>query len=489
MVRNSGNSIFRRTVAIFCTISALTAVAMAQSGLSAAPAAGITANSAMQQLSNAQNPLLGSTPSKLDPDQISLTLLDAIDRGLKYNLGAILGSQATTQASAARMRALSDLMPNLNANVVAGLQQNSLSEIGFNGALFGMGQVIGPFTSMSTRATVRQNVINFGALQNYRASKESEKAAQFSYRSTRDLVVLVVGGQYLQALADKARVDAVQAEYLTAEALFKQANDQKAAGIIPGVDLLRAQVQMQATQQRLIAAQNELSKQLLVVGRVIGLPSGQKFVLADAIPAPAPVDSTLETIVQSSFQTRADLKEAEAQLRAAERTRAAAGAARYPSLGVQGTYGVAGVNPGNSHGVFALGATLNIPIYEGGRTEADILAADTAVKQRRSQYEDLKGRVEYEVRSAYLDYQSATKQLEVATSALDLSRKTLEQSRDRFAAGVTNSIEVVQAQEAEATAEENYISSLFGHNFSKLALARAAGVAEEQTKRFLGGKQ
>jgi outer membrane protein TolC len=246
---------------------------------------------------------------------------------------------------------------------------------------------------------------------------------------------------------------------------------------------------MQARQQRLLVAQNDFDKQLLQVGRVIGIPGGQKFVLADKIPAPAPIAITMEIAMQRAFDSRSDYKQAEALMHAAERTRAAAQAERYPTVSFQGDYGTIGQSAVTNHGTYSAGVAARIPIFEGGRIKSEIQQADAALSQRKSQYEDLRGRIEFEVRSAFLDYEAATKQLQVATSNLDLAHQQLEQARDRFASGVTNNLEVVQAQEAEATAQENYISSLFGHNFSKLAVARAIGVAEDATKRFLGGKQ
>lgn len=460
---------------------------MAQQGLAAGPASPSTTSSAMEQLSGGDNPLLGSVPAgKVDPNPINLTMLDAIDRGLKNNLGLILSEQGNTTAAAQRLRARSVFLPNIDGQITESVLQNSLAAFGLS--LPGMPRVVGPFTLFEARATLQQNVLDFRAINNYRASGANINAAKYSYQNTRDLVVLAVGGTYLQALALQSRVEATQAELATAEALYKQTLDQKNAGVVPAIDVLRAQVQMQAQQQRLVVTQNDLDKQLLQLSRVIGLPPGQQFRLADKIPAPAPLELTLEQAIQRAYESRADYKQLAAQVEAAEHTVAAAKAQRYPTLGVQTSYGDIGHTIGTSNGVFNAAAALRFPIFEGGRIKADVQQADAALKQRRAQYEDMRGRVEYEVRTSFLDYQAATRQLEVATSALDLARQQLTQARDRYAAGVTNNLEVVQAQEAEATAQENFISSLFAHNFSKLAMARALGVAEDATKRFLGGK-
>jgi outer membrane protein TolC len=274
----------------------------------------------------------------------------------------------------------------------------------------------------------------------------------------------------------------------TAQALYDQALSLKNAGMTAGIDVLRAQVELQAQQQRLLVAQNDYDKQLLSLARVIGLPMGQDFKLADKIPFAAPVPITFEEALKRAYEKRSDYQQLQAQVRAAELSKKAAEAQRLPSLGVNGDYGVLGKAPGNSHGTFTAAAGVSIPIFQGGKIEADVIQAESVRQQREAQLDDMRQRIEYEVRTAFLDVNAATKQLEVATEALDVSRRQVVQSRDRFSAGVTNTVEVVQAQEQQATAEENYIGSLYAHNVAKLNLARALGVTEEATKRFLGGQ-
>jgi outer membrane protein TolC len=300
--------------------------------------------------------------------------------------------------------------------------------------------------------------------------------------------VLVVGSSYLQALADASRVAAVTAEVQTAQALYDQAVNLKNAGMTAGIDVMRAQVELQAQQQRLLVAQNDYDKQLLSLARTIGVPMGQDFKLADTMPNSAPVPITFDEALKRAYEKRSDYHQLQAQLRAAELSVKAAKAERYPELGVNGDYGVLGKTPGNSHGTFTAATGVTIPIFEGRKIDADVLQAETVLQQRQAELDDLRQRIEYEVRTAFLDVNAATAQLKVATSALAVAREQVSQSRDRFAAGVTNTVEVVQAQEQRATAEENYIDSLYAHNVAKLNLARALGVAEEATKRFLGGQ-
>ena len=391
-------------------------------------------------------------------------------------------------AAGARYSALSRLLPSVDAHYGQSVQQINLAAYGFPPPA-GSSGIIGPFGVADVRASITENVLDFQALNGLRAAKDNIRAAHYSYRNTRDLVVLAVGATYLQALADSARVDAVQAQYNTSEALYNQAVDLRKAGMVAGIDVLRSQVEMQSEQQRLIVARNEYEKQLLGLARVIGLPVAQKFSLADKMPAPEPVNLTLEDALQRAYANRADYKQAEALVLASEHEVAAAKAERLPTIGISGDYGDIGSNLGNSHGTFSAAASIRIPVFQGGKVKGDVMQAEAELQRRRAQYADLRGRIEYEVRTALMDVDAATRQLQVAASAVKLSREQVTQSRDRFAAGVTDNLEVVQAQETQAAAEENYISSLFAHNYAKLTLARALGVAEDATKKFLGGKQ
>ena len=166
----------------------------------------------------------------------------------------------------------------------------------------------------------------------------------------------------------------------------------------------------------------------------------------------------------------------------------AAKSERLPTLGFTADYGTIGATPGNSHGTFTTAASLRIPIFQGGRVRGEVLQAESQLARARAQLNDTRGRIEHDVRTALLDVNAAAQQIELAESSRRLAQEQLQQSQDRFSAGIAGNLEVVQAQEAVAGAEENFISSLFNHNIAKLRLARALGVAEEATKNYLGGK-
>ncbi len=438
------------------------------------------------------SPFLGAVPSgQVTTEVIPLSLKDALDRGLKYNLGLVLSEQGTAAARGARLRSLSELLPNVSSHVAEVVQQTNLAALGLPAALLppGVSPIVGPFSVFDARVSARAPLLDYQRLNSFRASGENVRAAQHSFDDAKDLVVLVVGGTYMQAVAGGSLIESVQAQVNTAQRLLQSAQDQKRAGVAAGIDVLRAQVELQAQQQRLVVARNEYEKQKLTLARAIGLPLGQQFTLTDAIPFAPPPPLTLDQALERAYRSRSDYLSAQAQVRAAELARTAARAERYPTIGVNGDYGTIGRTPGNSHGTFTAAAALNIPVFQGGKVLGDVAQAESVLAQRRAQLEDQRSRIEFEVRSAFLDLQAGADQVAVAKSSSDLAQQTLVQAQDRFAAGVTNNIEVVQAQEALATANENYIASLFAHNLAKLSLARALGVAQEASKEFLGGNR
>ena len=433
------------------------------------------------------------------PDVLQIDFKDAIDRGLRNNLGLLLAGDQAQMARGQRWKELSELLPNIQARVQEDVQTQSLAALRFN-KLFpllaapgssstSLPRLVPAFNYFDARASLSQSIFSFKNIERERAASESVKAAQFSYKDAREMVVLAVGNSYLQAIAAGARVETTEAQVKSAQALYGKAADQQKAGLTPAIDALRSQVELQTRQQQLIVARNDLAKLKLNVARIIGLPPGQEFILTEKAPYQALAALPLDTYLQRAYATRADYQAAAAQVRSAELSRRAAAAGRYPSIDVNANLGDIGVTPSQSNGTWQVNGGITIPIFAGNRVHGDVLQADAQLKQARSQLGDLRGRIDYEVRTALLDLNAAAEQVEVARSSVDLAEQALTQSQDRFTAGVADNLEVVQAQEAVATAHESYIQSLYFHNLSKVELAHAIGDAEDGVKRFLKGNQ
>ena len=428
----------------------------------------------------------GSVPSgQASSTPLALSLQDAIDRGLKNNLGLLVSDTASRQAHAERVRALSALLPLVTANISGTEEQIDLASFGFH--VPGIPSVVGPFHYTDARASVSQNVFDLTTIRNRRSAIQNESAAQLSAKDARDLVVQAVGAAYLQIIADHARIEATQAQVSTAEALFIRARDQHQAGVSPAIDELRAQVEWKTQQQQLIAQESQLAKDKLALARVIGLPAAQAYDTSDTIPY-APLEGiTPESALKRALESRADYQSAAMQVRAAETAREAALAQRLPTLSLDANYGDIGQNLANSHGTFAVTGSLKFNIFTGGRIRSDVEQADAAIQQRRDELADLEGQIDVQARNALIDLKTAADQVAVSRDNVDLAAQTLVQARDRFAAGVTDNIEVVQAQESVANANQSLVNSIYMHNLAKVQLARAVGMTETSLKEFMGG--
>jgi outer membrane protein TolC len=462
--------------------------------LAAASARAQTASYATQTngpTSAGQNSYTGSVPSAPVPGVLPLSLQDAIDRGLKQNLGLLLSGEDVRTARGARWQQLSALLPNLTASPYVDASQVSLAEFGFSFKFPGLAipSVVGPFAYVDARVNATQSLFDWKAINNSRSAAAAVQSSQYSFKDAHDLVVLAVGYSYLLAVADEARIETTSAQVDTAQALYNQASDQVNAGTSPAIDGLRARVELQTRQQRLIQARNDFAIQKLALARVIGLAPGQQFDLTDKSPYKPFAGFTVDEALERARQSRSDYRAAEADVRAADYSKRAAQGEYLPSLSLSADYGLATtLSTYAAHGVFDVRGTLSIPIFLGGRVHGDVLQADAALAQSRQRLDSLRAQIDTDVRTALLNLESAEEQVVVARSNVDLADQTLDQARDRFAAGVTDTVEVVQAQETVASAHEQYISSLYSDNYAKISLARAMGQTGNVFQEYFQGK-
>jgi outer membrane protein TolC len=429
----------------------------------------------------------GSTPTgEATATPLSLTLDDAIARGMKTNLGLLTRDTASASARADRLQLLSALLPTVTAGVSMTETQVNLKTFGIN--FPGVPTVVGPFHYQDARLSSDVTVYDPRAFKAWRASAASLQAAELSAKDARDLVVQAVASAYLQIISTAARVEATKAEVDTAQALYERARDQHRAGTSPAIDELRAQVELKTQQQLLLAQRNQVEKDKLALARAIGLPTGQSFEIATKAPY-APLDSLApEQAVRQAMQGRADYQSSLKQVKAAEQTEKAYAAGWLPRASINADYGDIGPTLAESHGTFTVTGEIKMDVFDGGRRKADVEHAKATLKQRKDELENLRGQIDQEVRTSLLDLRSASDQVEVAQSNAVLADQTLTQARDRFAAGVTDNIEVVQAQQSVSAAQQNLISAVFAHNIAKVSLARALGATESNLKAFMGGK-
>ena len=417
---------------------------------------------------------------------IDLSLDDAIQRGLRQNLGIILQGSIAENANGQRLEQLQALLPTVTAGSSIAIQQINLAAFGlkFNG----LNPIVGPFQVVDFRAYLTQNLVNVNALQTYIAARHNFAAARLTAEDARDLVVLTVGNAYLVCIADQARIEAVDAELKTSKLSFDQAAAAHEAGTSPRLDVLRAQVDYQNEQQTLISTTNQLAKDKLALARTIGLPLDQKFALTDTTPYKALDNLDPEAAFEQALKSRKDLAAAQETVHAGEAQKKAATADQFPVVAVSGDYGDIGTTPGHSHGTFTATGEISAPVLQIVKNRGERLVADATLDQSRARLSDQVQQVNADIRSSILDIQSAAKLVEAAKSNLDLATEALSEAQQRFHAGVSDNLPVSQAQTQLEQASDQYISALYQHNVAKLSLARALGVAQNNYKDYLGGK-
>jgi len=432
------------------------------------------------------NSLENSVPSgTVLPGALSLGMRDVVDRAVKNNLAAILGSEVEKATEARRLQDRAEYFPKIDAFVAGQQQQVNLAAFGFSG-FPGIRQVIGPFELFDARAALSQSILDFERLHNLRGSTETQRAAAFTSADIRELVALTAVDLYFQVVSSQSRVVSTEAQLMRAKTLHDRALDLKGAGVVPGIDVLRAEVEQRTVEQRLIQARNAVEKQKLGLARAIGLPLEQQFNLADRLPMEGEEVRSVDVLLTQAYSQRSDALAGEARIRAAEEDLKAVKGKALPNLSFRGDYGAIGPSVNNSHGTYTMRLEVRMPVFDK-TIESEALEKEAVVRQRRADQASLRGRIEMEVRSALLDLQSTSEQLRVARESLTLAQQQLDQAQDRFSAGVVNNLEVVQSQEAVALAEEGVIQGLYGYNIARALLARAAGSVERSVAEYFPG--
>ena len=416
---------------------------------------------------------------------LDLSLAEAVRRGLSQNLAVILEEQRLRGTESARLAALSALLPHVSGSVRQSEQVISTAAFGFT--FPGVPTLIGPFGVFDARVSMSTPLFDARAIGGLKSSRATVRAGQSDLHDIRDTVVLVVGTLYLQAEADAARVDSARAQVATGEALVQLASDQREAGLVAGIDVVRQQVQLEAARARLIAAENAFEKRKLALARSIGLPAGQPFTLTDATTFSAWPAQTVDEAVAVAEANRSDLKAAQARVEAARAARRAEAAGTWPTVHLDADVGALGTRASDVDRTYAIAAVVRVPIFEGGETRARVNRAEAELRERETEMADVAGGLRYEVEGAVLDIRAADAAVHVGERARDLSRQELDQAQDRFRAGVSSTLELVQAQEAVASATEQYITSVYEHAIAKASLARAVGQVEQTLVPLVGG--
>ena len=445
---------------------------------------------------SAQNPYVGSVQAvAVTPGVRKLSLDDAIRLGIENNLALTLAHLNEKSAEAQKLQFANALMPNISLHGETGLHQFNLRAAGFSpGVLTQFGvpaeeAVLFPYIakvdSTIGQVNLSQALFTWSGWDVWKAAKANERAAYYGAQSSRGLVVLNVGTAYLQALADSSQVDYAEALLKTDATLLYQAQEAHKAGTAANLDELRARVQYQTQQLALIRAQNNFTKAKIALNRQIGLAPEQAIQLTDAAPYADLAALTIEDAKREAFASRQDYQQLKQQIVAAQRERQAVKHERFPSLSFNGNYAVTGVTGEIYHGTFGATGTLSVPIFQEAKFRGDRDVAVAQVNELNTQFNDLTHKIDQQLRDSLLDLQSASELVRVSRSNVELATKTLEQTTDRFQAGVDDNLPVVQAQSTLAQAQDQYVRSVFQYNQAKLGFARNLGIVDTQYQNFI----
>ena len=427
-----------------------------------------------------------TVPGLAAQQPIQLHLRDAVDLGLKANLSVRVSGSQASELEGTRERRLSALLPHVGGQAYANLQNRNLRAFGIS--LPGAPEVVGPFSNYDFRLYADQTVIDRQATHALRASDRQEQSAKLTYDDAKNLVIRQAAGLYLQAQSAAAEVQSAQSRVETARTLAKLAEDQRAHGLATGIDVVRAQVQLQRERQRLLASQNAFKTSIFVLQRYIGMAPGTPIELADQLAFRASTPPNVEEALPAALQSRADYRALQSQREAIVEQEKASRARYLPKLSVGGNYGTLGRSFGNMPRTGAIQATISVSLFDRDRNgEQQELAAR---KQRlEAQLGDLEHQIRQELLKAVLDVDTSEQQVKVSDEATSLAERELNLAKDRFRNGLSDNIELVTAQDALRSAQDDHIQALALHADAQMALVRAMGGSQKAYEDYFPASQ
>ena len=416
---------------------------------------------------------------------LRLSLEQAVRLALKQNTTAQIAQIAAAESVQDKNEARSALLPQANLNVGEQWQRLALAAEFGGGGLPGLppGVVfpghIGPFSLFTAGVSFNGQIFDLTLFRRYQASRSAANSSKLDIQSTREQVILLVVSQYIGTLRASADVQASQSRVELAQALYDQAADLQKEGVGTGIDTLRANVELQNEKQRLIEAQAQQETSVFGLSRILNLDPRQQVELADSLSFFETPQPELETSIEEGLSTRPEWKALEQQIKSAEYQKKASSESRLPSAHYSGNWTQLGVEPATVIPTYTYAGSITMPLFTGGRIHAEIARADLEIHRIEQQQADLRNSIALDVKTALINLGSARNEVQVANLGVQLSKEEVDQARDRFKAGVANNIEVIQAQDSLARANDNQIAALYRFNQARADLARSIGQMEK----------
>jgi outer membrane protein TolC len=424
-------------------------------------------------------PKTGVLPATVPGQALRLTLDQAVAVAVKQNTTAQIAILTAVQSEQDKNVALAALLPEADLSVKDQAERvNLVAQFGGKRVLPGFPQHVGPYQVFSAGPSFGGPVLDLTLWQRYQAARDTANGSKATSLSTREQVILLVVSQYIGTLRAVANVQASQSRVDLAQALYDQAADLQKEGVGTGIDTLRANVELQNEKQRLIEAENDRETSLYGLSKLLNLDPRQPIELADSLSFFDTPEPEVEPTIEAALAQREEWKALEEQIKAAGAEKKASQYSRLPSLRFDGSWAYLGTSSANGIPTYTYAASVNMPLFTGGRIRAEIVRADLEIRKLLQQKDDLRNQIALDVKTALLNLQSARSEVQVANLGVQLSKEEVDQARDRFKAGVANNIEVIQAQDSLARANDNQIAALYRLNQARADLARAIGQME-----------
>jgi outer membrane protein len=425
-----------------------------------------------------------SAPRAVTPasDTMRITLEQAVQLALKQNPTQQIGLLNAAESVQDKDISRANLLPQANLKVTDAVQRVNLrAEFGGKPLVqgFQFPGHIGPYQTFSAGPSFSTPIFDLTLWKQYQAARSSVDAARSASLSTREQVILLVVSQYIGTLRDVANVEASQSRVELAQALYDQAADLQKEGVGTGIDTLRANVELQNEKQRLIEAQNQRDSSLFGLSKLLDLDPRQKVELADTLSYFETPQPDVQASIDTALDGRPEWKELQAQEKAARYQKQSIQYSRLPSLRFDGEWAYFGLSSTTGIPTYNYAASFNMPIFTSGRIHAEIVKSDLELQKVDQQKIDLRNQIALDVKTSLLNLESARSEVQVANLGIQLAKEEVDQARDRFRAGVANNIEVIQAQDSLARANDNQIAALYRFNQARADFARAVGQMEK----------
>jgi outer membrane protein len=421
----------------------------------------------------AKSPLPANAPTGV----MQLTLNQAVALALKQNPTEQIAILNAAESNQDKNITRAALLPQANLAVSDTAERLNLEA--FLGTKFpGFAEHAGPFQVFVAGPTFSAPVFDLTLFRRYQAALDSARAEKFNSLSTREQVILLVVSQYIGTLRAMANVRASESRVQLAQALYDQAVDLQKEGVGTGIDTLRANVELQNEKQTLIESQADRDRSLYGLNKLLNLDPRQNIELADSLGFFDTPQPEVEASIELALGQRQEWKQIQEQLKAAGYQKKAESESRLPALSFNGNWAYTGTSSNTGIPTYNYEAAVNMPIFTGGRIHAEIVKDELEIKKLQEQEDDLRNQIALDVKTALLNLDSARNEVHVADLGVVLSNQEVDQARDRFKAGVANNIEVIQAQDALARANDNQIAALYRFNQARADYGRAVGEME-----------